>query len=519
MNLKFILLIAISLIGSTSIFAHKIEIKMAGMSDTVYLAKYRGKSLLYADTAVSKGGKAIFNTDGKDYQNGMMAFLTKENKGFFQFIFNSEDVTIEATLENAMQNAKVIKSEENKEFYAYLTKLNEYKAKMQPLSTAVQKEKDPKKKKELEDQRVKLNEEVQAYQIGFADKNKDKLVGAYIRMSVDIKIPEKPEGAKEDYQFQYYINHYWDNCDLKMDGIQNSEILNGKLEYYFGNKLLLQPDSIIKYADLLVKKTDEGSENFRFIVNFITSNYEKSKILGMDAVFVHMADNYYCPVNNSKAFWMSEEQLTKLCERADKWRPLIIGVKAPYLKLPDSTEQNWVSFYDLDADYKILYFWDPDCGHCKKSTPKLQTLYDKKFKDRKIEIYSVGKAQGEDFDKWKKYIRENKLTFTNVGLTKKVFEIATDDKKGAGTFYPHFVEPGLDQPELLKRLNQSMNYTTTYDIFSTPRVFIVDKDNKIIAKSLSISQLEEFLDRLQGFEDAPKLFPIEEEDEDEKIKH
>lgn len=521
MKMKLLLGIAFILGAFSSTFAYKIEIRMEGMTDTVYLAKYRGKQLLYADTTISKGNKAIFDSENQeDYQPGMMAFLTKDNKGFFQFIFNDEDIVIEATLENAMQNAKVIKSEENKEFYSYLKQIATYKEQAKNIQMALSKEKDEAKKKELEKQRDELNEKVRQFQLDFAEKNKEKLVGAFIKMSVDIKIPEKPEGAKDDWQYQYYINHYWDNCNLKMPGVQNSEILNAKMEYYFGDKLLLQPDSIIKYADKLVAKTIEGSQTFRYVVNFITSTYEKSKILGMDAVFVHMADKYYCPPNNSKAFWMSQEQLEKLCERKNKWAPLIIGADAPYLKLPDSTEKNWISFYDIPADYKILYFWDPDCGHCKKSTPKLQTLYDKKFKKRKVEIYAIGKAQGEDFDKWKKYIRDNKLTFYNVGLTKTVFEKATDDKSGgAGQFYPQFLEEGVDSKTLLKRLNQSMNYTQTYDIFSTPRVFVLDKDNKIIAKSLSIAQLEEFLDRLQGFENEPKIFKIEDEKPEDKIEH
>ena len=58
---------------------------------------------------------------------------------------------------------------------------------------------------------------------------------------------------------------------------------------------------------------------------------------------------------------------------------------------------------------------------------------------------------------------------------------------------------------------ESLNYSDTYDIFSTPKVWILDKDKKIIGKGLGVAQIEEFLDRLQGFEDADKLFSVEEE--------
>ncbi len=30
---------------------------------------------------------------------------------------------------------------------------------------------------------------------------------------------------------------------------------------------------------------------------------------------------------------------------------------------------------DIEAEYTILYFWEADCGHCKKSTPALYEVY------------------------------------------------------------------------------------------------------------------------------------------------
>ncbi|MFT5582224.1 MAG: thiol-disulfide isomerase/thioredoxin, partial [Psychromonas sp.] len=153
------------------------------------------------------------------------------------------------------------------------------------------------------------------------------------------------------------------------------------------------------------------------------------------------------------------------------------------------------------SEYTILYFWDPECGHCKKSTPKLEVLYKEKLKDRNVEIFAVGKAIGEDFDKWKAFIKKNKLTFINVGLTETLYKAAMTD---ARMFVPKYTTL------------EALNYATTYDIFSTPRIFVLDKDKKIIAKQLSISQLEDLLDRLQDKADLPKLFQPDPEEEEEE---
>jgi len=45
----------------------------------------------------------------------------------------------------------------------------------------------------------------------------------------------------------------------------------------------------------------------------------------------------------------------------------------------------------------------------------------------------------------------------------------------------------------------------------------LDKDKKIIGKQLTISQVEDMIDRLQNVKDAPKLYPPDPE-EDEHMK-
>jgi thiol-disulfide isomerase/thioredoxin len=275
------------------------------------------------------------------------------------------------------------------------------------------------------------------------------------------------------------------------------------MEYFFGKNMLIQhPDSILAMAIPFCDQLDKKSEMFKYSVDYITNTFAKSKIMGLDKVYVYMVNRYYCQNDaqgNSIAYWMKDkEKLKELCDENKVRMNLVQGVRPPNIILRDTTDVNWRDFYSLKSDYTILYFWDPECGHCKKTTPKLQTLYEKKFKARNVEIFSVGKATNEDFEKWKKFIRDNKLTFINVGLTKKLFEDATADPR---LFIPKYTTL------------ESLNYHDTYDIYATPRIFVLDKDKKIIAKQLTISQLEDFIDRMQNIKDAEKLFPPDPEEE------
>ena len=236
-------------------------------------------------------------------------------------------------------------------------------------------------------------------------------------------------------------------------------------------------------------QTDQTNKVFQYTLHHITYKYESSNIMGMDKVFWYLGVNYYCKPND-KAYWMTEENLTKLCERTTKIGRTLIGNYATMLILTDTTETNWINMYHVDADFTILYFWDPNCGHCKKTTPKLQTLYDKKLKARNVEIYAVAKATGDDFEAWKKFIIEHGLKFINVGLIKSVYNQAMKDPR----------------PLLQKTTLESLNYSDTYDIYSTPRVFVLDKDKKIMFKQLSIKQLEEVMDDVTGHRNDEKIF-------------
>lgn len=64
-----------------------------------------------------------------------------------------------------------------------------------------------------------------------------------------------------------------------------------------------------------------------------------------------------------------------------------------------------------DNRYVILDFWATWCGSCVESIPQLKEIY-AKYHEKGLEIYSV--AENPDVDYWKKYIKENEMTWVNV---------------------------------------------------------------------------------------------------------
>ena len=197
---------------------------------------------------------------------------------------------------------------------------------------------------------------------------------------MDIVIPDAPldeTGAPLDsnFKFLYFRKHYFDNIDLQDERLVRTPIYHNKLENYFSKNMMVQHwDTVLQYAFDLCDQLNPKNELFQYTVSWITSSYEKSKIMGMDKVFVMMGDRYYCPRDadgNSLASWMTAEKLKTLCEKVETQKNLVMGATAPNISLRDTSDVTWKDFYSLESEYKILYFWDPNCGHCKKITPKL----------------------------------------------------------------------------------------------------------------------------------------------------
>ena len=181
-----------------------------------------------------------------------------------------------------------------------------------------------------------------------------------------------------------------------------------------------------------------------------------------------------------RSFWLDSTKLVDLCEKANKLEPLLMGKKAPRIILADTSEQNWVDFYQLPQKYNLLIFWDPDCGHCKKQIPKLQKLYTE-LKEKNVDVEFIGYGTNLENEDWKKFIKNKKLNWINLSdfpdanenPTTYLFEKRVTDLK-------------------------SLNFRKTYDIFSTPQVYLVDQNKEIIGKQLDALTVAKMMEHLEN---------------------
>jgi len=485
-------LLALALIGTAltaqDIPKRTIEVRINGAAkDTVYLANYYGNKLYYTDTAIADAkGNVVFNSP-RGYKAGVYAVVVPGPK-YFEVVVNEPVIELATEKSDLLGRLEVMKSKENEVFIGYIKFLNERKLEGDALRAQLDGAADPIARAGVKARMEDLDKQVKAYQRDLLATNPGTLAASLVRMSMPVDLPEarKADGSLDSSAAYYnYRAHFWDNTDLQDDRIVRVPVFANRFDEYIGKVVPQVPDTINKLVDELVARLKPGSELFKYVVHNITHRYETSDIMGMDGVFAHMALTYYCPKDGKpgRADWMEADKLKELCERAKKLAPLVLGKKAPALCLTDTTEQKWINFYDLPQEYILIVFWDPHCGHCKEELPKIHAVYKEKLKALGVEVFAVSKAVDSTMmADWKKFIREKDLDWVNVGLTWHVFEEA---KKNPRAFIPKYTTI------------ESLNYAETYDVYSTPKVFLVNGDRKIVGKSLNPEQIEDLVRKLK----------------------
>lgn len=436
---------------------YSIKLKINGIKDTTcMLAYYYGDKKYIRDTIrIDSKGNAVFK--GDTALPGGVYLAVMPNKTYFEFIVTEQFFSLETDTSNFIEKMKVSGSVENQIFYDYQLFIGKRYKEASELKEQLKKLKANKDSTEMINKRLKaINEEVTTYKETIIKNNPALFYTKVLNAMTDPVIPPTPllaNGRPDSlFPYHYYKSHYWDNIDFSDNRLLRTPVFHNKLVQYFDKMVVKHPDSINVAVDYIANKARVDKEVFKYCLVYLLNEYANSKIMGMDAVYVHIAEKYY---GGGEAYWVDQTLLYKITDRAKTLKPLLIGKTAPNLMLKDTSEK-YQSLYAIKSPFTLLLFWDPDCGHCKKSMPFIIDAYTK-YKAQGFEVYAV--CTETERDKWIKFINEHHLNWLNVAD----IELHND-------------------------------FRTLYDISSTPKLFLLNNQKEILAKQMGGEQLDGILD-------------------------
>lgn len=427
-----------------------VKINVQGLADSTAIIGYHfGSQRLIYDTLDVVDGSIPLQSD-KMLPKGLYFIYTPDF--YAEFVLNEPSFEISFSKEQPYYNFDSKGSLENELFSDFQSRLGQLQKQQRALSEQVKTLSGDDSVRVMDELKI-VSEQIQNYQDSLIKNNPETFIASFIKLMRGKQVPdfEEIEDSEERKKAKYNFlkNTYFD--DLIVVEMMRTPVIHQYVMRYFNDLVLPRPDTIIKEIDQFMTRIEEDEPTFRYWLVTFFNKYQESKMMGMDAVTAHLVENYYL---TDKVDWMSAESKEEMRKELQFIKPNLIGKKAPPLTLED-TLGNVVSLEDFEETYLVLYFYDPDCGICKKKTPILKKDYSS-LQEENAEVLAV--CSITDTSKWKEYVSENDLNWVNLA------------------------DPSVKS-----------NFRAYYNVRSTPQLYILDEERKIIAKKLDVNQVLDFI--------------------------
>ncbi|MFT3932383.1 MAG: DUF5106 domain-containing protein [Chitinophagaceae bacterium] len=434
----------------------------------VYLGYYYGNIKALADS-VKLNDASTGTFKGKTKLNGGIYFLVSPRKEIlFELLLDKQqNFSVQADTVGLPMSVKFINSPENQQFQQY-SKFAGGNGKtaagyMSELAAAKSKADSAAITAKLRD----LNEKMTHYRDSMAAKNPGTMLTALFKSLKEPIVPPaaKQPGGKYDstFAYNYYKNHYWDGISFTDERLLRTPIFEPRLDKYYSTLVVPDVDSLTKEVDQMLAKAASNKEMHKYLLTYFVQRYINPQYMGQDAVFVHLFEKYIN--NNPEVDWFTEKYKKYMSDRAYSLMANLIGAPAQNLELVDTSDKPRY-LYDVNSPYIVICFWDATCSHCKEVVPKLDSIYQNKWKQEGVQLYGVMVDGGKEA--WTTYIRTN-----NLKDWIHVYE--TNEHRDAGY------------------AAGKANFRQLYDVYQTPILYLLDKDKRIIAKKLTYDQIDQVL--------------------------
>lgn len=527
--------IIVALFMSNAIAQYNIKLSIPQLKNQEIILGHHFATMLIPDDTVKLNNNGVGIFKGKEsLKQGMYFFFLPNKKTFDIIIGKDQSFTVHTDTTDLQNKIKIEGDRENQVFADYQRFLTKQRKIAQELSEKGKTAQADEKKK-INQELKQLNKTVRTEIQKIITAAPNDFFSKFLKATLEIEIPDSIKDQTARYY--YYRNQYFKYFDYQDVRLLRSPIYENKIDFFLDKLLLQAPDTLIQYVDMLIDGSRGDKELFRYMLVHLFNKYAKSELMGMENVYVHIAEKYYIP----DAYWSDPEFISELKRKIERKKNALIGMQAPEIKmitLPSdpadiealrdqlenlkakgdeyladqqtielekkellknypnysdsaATEQvkvnhlanilndeyipnfdGYTSLHQIDSKYLILWFWEPDCSHCQKMTPILVKLYkEQHLREKGVSVMAI--YLHRNINEWHKYIQHIQKWYDFV-------------LKHNMDIFLNVWEPfGIS------------HFRDKYDISSTPVLYLMDKDKKIIAKRISPEQAVNIINDLE----------------------
>lgn len=246
------------------------------------------------------------------------------------------------------------------------------------------------------------------------------------------------------------------HAQMQVPGLDSAvtAALDSKLDEYFTALEPLPVRTKIEECDFIVEScTDSLIRQYAAVR--IYDHFLGSKLMGDEAVAVHMVDDWFIP---GKVSMYNDVDLLNAKVFAQFHRNSLIGMHAPVLTF--LTPEGEHETVPQQGKVSVLFFYDTSCAKCKLETSRLRGVLEEIAFP--VEFYAI--YSGIYQDQWEDY-RASRWNITPENVT-----------------LHHLWDPELDT-----------GFQMEYGVLQTPQMLLVDENGTIVGRGLDSEALVKLL--------------------------
>ncbi len=315
-----------------------------------------------------------------------------------------------------------------------------------------------------------LHQGFEGYIQELIDNNPDSYAGKIIKtmktpvLNVDVSGAERKVWLKE---------HFWDSVDLSDATLLHSPVIPSKVFEYmslYNNDRMGREEremAFIEAVDDILFKAQADERVFRVVLDIVTRRFEKSEY---ELVLTYITENYNLSdssCENSEAV-VSADRAGELRNKVETIRRMAVGNMAPDIDMPQQglfdlkvaegsvvpASGSQMKLSNISAEYTLVLFWASWCPHCPSLLSAVKDIYDE-YRDKGLEVLAI--SIDKERTAWQNAITKGQYRWINYS------ELNGWDGKAA----------------------------KEYGVWSTPRMYLLDREKRIIAKPVTVEELKE----------------------------
>ena len=284
-----------------------------------------------------------------------------------------------------------------------------------------------------------------------------------------------------DERREWIKEHFWDNMDLSDETLLRSPVIPSKITEYislYKNDKLERAEREIAYiesVDVILLNASVNDAVFGVVLDIVTRRFEQSEF---ELVLTYITENYILPKSGCEDSEgvVSKDRAAELREKVAIIKKMAVGNPAPEIEMPQQ------GFFDLNvsegtvvpasgsqmklsgmsSENTLVVFWASWCPHCSTLLSALKPVYEE-YRDVGLEVLAI--SIDTDQSAWQNAISQGQYRWINYS------ELSGWNGKAA----------------------------KDYGVWSTPRMYLLDSEERIIARPANVAELKESLAPLKSF--------------------